>query len=52
MCNLFLLLEASKKEKYFLKMIFSLNSGTLLLYPEKFVGSARIVFLVGEASLW
>lgn len=26
------------------------NSGTLLLYPEKFVGSTRTVFLVGEAN--
>lgn len=26
------------------------NSGTLLLYPEKFVGNTRTVFLVGEAN--
>lgn len=30
--------------------IVHINAGTLLLYPEKFMGSTRTVFLIGEAN--
>lgn len=30
--------------------IVHINAGSLLLYPEKFVGSTRTVFLIGEAN--